>query len=145
MWQSPCQKAPLMKVGHSNGTSRHCAATARLKTHDLYHLEFGCGWYGRLVAYTPKPKRQRRVSNWNCGFKFELVMLGVRLSPWLRQAVKRMCCNWRSGRTDSLKGPRNGNPTSDLQMAADRTRLYSLRGPLGTCDTRCHCETSKSC
>ena len=27
----------------------------------------------------------------------------------------------------SLKGPQNGNPTSNLQMAADRTCPYSLR------------------
>ena len=32
--------------------------------------------------------------------------------------------------TRSLKGPQNVNPTSDLQMAADRAGSYSLRRPL---------------
>jgi hypothetical protein len=32
--------------------------------------------------------------------------------------------------TGSLKGPRNGNPTSDIQVAADRTRPDSQRGAL---------------
>jgi len=30
----------------------------------------------------------------------------------------------------SLKGPQHGNPTSNLQMAADRAGPYSLRRPL---------------
>src|ERR1700724_1968941 len=41
-----------------------------------------------------------------------------------------MCCKWRERGAGSLKGPQNGNPTSDLQMAADRAAPYSLRyGP----------------
>ena len=31
---------------------------------------------------------------------------------------------------DDVKESRNGNPTRDLQMAADRTRPYTLCGPV---------------
>src|SRR6266849_807339 len=41
-----------------------------------------------------------------------------------------MCCKWPEWGAGSLKGPKNGNATSDLQMAADRAGPYSLRRPL---------------
>src|ERR1019366_2140729 len=43
---------------------------------------------------------------------------------------ERMCCKWLEWRAGSLKGPPNGDPTSDLQLAADRAGPYSLRRPL---------------
>src|SRR6202045_3367319 len=41
-----------------------------------------------------------------------------------------MCCKWRERGAGSLKGPQNGNLTSDLQMAADRAAPYFLHRPL---------------
>ena len=66
-------------------------------------------------------------------FKGPAVRQLVRFGDSLGIPVKyvcRMCCKWPESGTGSLKGPRNGNPTSDLQMAADRARPYSLRRPL---------------
>jgi len=41
-----------------------------------------------------------------------------------------MCCKWPEWGAGSLKGPKNGNAPSDLQMTADRAGPNSLRRPL---------------
>ena len=38
-----------------------------------------------------------------------------------------MCCKWWKWRTGGPKGSQNGNPTSDLQVAADRIILCAVR------------------
>jgi len=38
-----------------------------------------------------------------------------------------MCCKWWKWRTGGPKGSQNGNPTSDLQVAADRIIMCAVR------------------
>ena len=40
--------------------------------------------------------------------------------PWRKD---RMCCNFQGWLAGDVKESRNGNPSGDLQMAADRTGL----------------------
>jgi hypothetical protein len=48
----------------------------------------------------------------------------------IRKLFIGMCCNFQGGWLVDVKESRNGNPTGDLQMAADRTRHHPLCRPV---------------
>ena len=56
----------------------------------------------------------------------------LELEQWRSRfhAGQGMCCNFSGLLAGDVKELQNGNPTRDLQMAADRTRPHTLCGPV---------------